>query len=158
MLNVLHEYCEHIDDLLISYVPNNRIITVEIFDASDVLHCHLFDVQKVIENKPPLHLYSVYCENHDELRVYFTEDIPSTLRLQKIKWEEDVLLLLDNNEKLVGLFFHNVNYRISKELSTEDREKLKLEMKSHSLALMKSFQSSRLNNNVKSSCYCCMIL
>ncbi len=51
--DVLRDYCEHIEDFLICYVLNNKIISVQIFQASALLYCHLFDCNEMIDNKPP---------------------------------------------------------------------------------------------------------
>jgi len=109
---ILHDYCEHIDDFLICYVLNNKIISVQIFHASALLYCNLFDCNEMIDNKPPLCLYSVYCEDRDELSLYFTVD-PSSKRLQGIEVEDDILLQISDYGKLIALLFHNANNRIA---------------------------------------------
>ncbi|RIA82798.1 hypothetical protein C1645_743520 [Glomus cerebriforme] len=135
--DVLRDYCDHIDDLLICYVLNNKIISVQIFHASALLYCHLFDYNKMIDNKPPLCLYSVYCEDRDELSVYFT-DYPSTKRLQSIEVEKDIILQMSDDGKLVALLFCNANVRIAKEFSKEDRERLREKYKLRTLVLNSS--------------------
>jgi uncharacterized protein YuzE len=96
----------------------------------------LFDIREIIDNKSPLKLYSIYCKDHDELRVYFTDTIlstkqkiemkdnvlleitSSTTTLQKIKIEgNDVLLEMDDNKKLVAIWFCNASDRIVNKLS-----------------------------------------
>ncbi|CAB4445076.1 unnamed protein product [Rhizophagus irregularis] len=140
--DILIDHCEYVDDFIISYV-HNKIISVDIFEASNLLCCHLFDIREIVDNKPPLNLYSIYCKDHDELRVYFTdtilstrqkiemkdndllEIISSTTTLQKIKIEgDDILLEMDDDKKIVALWFCNANDRIENKFSKEDREKL----------------------------------
>ncbi|RIA82154.1 hypothetical protein C1645_835837 [Glomus cerebriforme] len=99
--DVLRDYCEHIDDLLICYVLNNKIISVQIFQASALLYCHLFDCNEMIDNKPPLCFYAVYCEDRDELSVYFTDD-PSTKRLQNIEQKNSQKKTEKNLEKNIS--------------------------------------------------------
>ncbi|CAI2183393.1 2991_t:CDS:2 [Funneliformis geosporum] len=122
-INVIHDYCEYINGLLVCYIPNDRIISVQIFQASNILCSHLFDYDEVINNQPPLHLHSIYCEDHDELNIYFTDDL-STKRLKCIEKDKDVFLQISNNDKLIGLLFRNAKNRIAKDFSQEDRERL----------------------------------
>uniref|UniRef100_U9SZ88 Uncharacterized protein n=1 Tax=Rhizophagus irregularis (strain DAOM 181602 / DAOM 197198 / MUCL 43194) TaxID=747089 RepID=U9SZ88_RHIID len=126
--DVLHDYCDHIGNLLIGYVLDNKIISIEIFDASTFLYCHLFDCNERIDDKRPLFLYSIYYEDRNELSVYFT-GYPPTTRLQSIEVEKDVLMQISDNGKLVALLIRNAKDRIAREISKEDREKLREEFK-----------------------------
>ncbi|RGB44237.1 hypothetical protein C1646_660888 [Rhizophagus diaphanus] len=140
--DILIDHCEYVDDFIISYA-HNKIISIDIFEATNLLCCHLFDIREIVDNKPPLNLYSIYCKDHDELRVYFTdtilstrqkiemkdndllEIISSTTTLQKIKIEgDDILLKMDDDKKIFALWFCNANDRIENKLSKEDKEKL----------------------------------
>ncbi|CAB4488849.1 hypothetical protein RhiirA1_393443 [Rhizophagus irregularis] len=116
--DVLHDYCDHIGNLLIGYVLDNKIISIEIFDASTFLYCHLFDCNERIDDKPPLFLYSIYYEDRNELSVYFT-GYPPTTRLQSIEIEKDVLMQISDNGKLVALLIRNAEDRITREISKE---------------------------------------
>ncbi|GET04109.1 hypothetical protein GLOIN_2v1486734 [Rhizophagus clarus] len=140
--DIFIDHCVQVDDFIISYVLN-KIISIDIFEASNLLCCHLFDSREIIDNKPPLNLYSIYCKDHDELRVYFTDTIlftrqkiemkdnvlleitSSTTTLQKIEIKgDDVLLEMDDDKKIVALWFCSASDRIANKLSKEDREKL----------------------------------
>ncbi|CAB4484022.1 hypothetical protein RhiirA5_357062 [Rhizophagus irregularis] len=88
--------------MLCTYVPNNQIISFQIFKL------HIFDCDEIIDGKPSPCLYSIYCEEHDELYVYFIDD-PSTKRLQS--HEDDTLLMIRNEDKLNALLF---SYKIAK--------------------------------------------
>lgn len=122
-INVFHDHCEFINDLLVCYVPNDKIILVQIFQASTMLCSHLFDYDEVINNQPPLHLHSIYCEDRDELNIYFT-DYSFTKRLKCTEEDKDILLQISDNDKLTGLLFRNAKNRIAKEFSQKDRERL----------------------------------
>ncbi|RIA96161.1 hypothetical protein C1645_414154 [Glomus cerebriforme] len=145
-INVLHDYCEYINDLLVCYVPNDKIISVQIFQASTILCSHLFDYDEVINNQPPLHLHSIYCEDRDELNIYFTDD-SSTKRLKCTEEDKDVLLQINNNDKLIGLLFRNAKNRIAKEFSPKDRERL-----------IESYEMARNLASNSSQRMCCVIL
>lgn len=157
--DVLHNYCDHIGNLLIGYVLDNKIISIEIFDASTFLCCHLFDCNERIDDKPPLFLYSIYYEDRNELSVYFT-GYPPTTRLQSIEIEKDVLMQISDNGKLVALLIRNAEDRIAREISKEDREKLREEFKLRALSLKSlRLESNKSNSSVKKSyTNCCTIL
>ncbi|CAB4416452.1 unnamed protein product [Rhizophagus irregularis] len=76
-LNVFHEY---INNFLICLVLNNKIISVKTFEASTLLYCHLFDFNEMIDNKPSLCFYSIYCKNCDGFSIYLTEWIPYAIK------------------------------------------------------------------------------
>jgi len=120
-------------------------------DASTILYCHLFDVDEVIDDKPPLRLYSVYCEDRDELRVYFTDD--PTMKLQTINMEQDFFVQVNDSGKLVAVLFRNANDRITREFPKEDREKLLKELELI-YAPQKSSGSSN-GGSAKKNCNCC---
>ncbi|PKY49564.1 hypothetical protein RhiirA4_465604 [Rhizophagus irregularis] len=103
-INVFHDHCEFINDLLVCYVPNDKIISVQIFQASTMLCSHLFDYDEVINNQPPLHLHSIYCEDRDELNIYFT-DYSSTKRLKCTEEDKDILYRLAIMINLLDYYF-----------------------------------------------------
>ncbi|CAB4460675.1 unnamed protein product [Rhizophagus irregularis] len=76
-LNVFHEY---INNFLICLVLNNKIISVKTFEASTLLYCHLFDFNEMIDNKPSLCFYSIYCKNCDGFSIYLTEWISYAIK------------------------------------------------------------------------------
>jgi len=114
-------YCEHIENILISYVLDQKIITIEILEALDCLHCHLFDTKEAKGNQPPLRLYAIYHEGLDELRIYFVDTVPSKTTLREIEWEEDIFLQEDDNKKIVALLVRNAGNRIVRGFSEEER-------------------------------------
>ncbi|PKK78784.1 hypothetical protein RhiirC2_769847 [Rhizophagus irregularis] len=136
-----------------------EIISIEIFDASTFLYCHLFDCNEMIDGKPPLFLYSLYYEDRNELSVYFT-GYPPTTRLQSIEIEKDVLMQISDNGKLVALLIRNAEDRIAREISKEDREKLREEFKLRASSLKSlRLESNKSNSSVKKSyTNCCTIL
>ncbi|CAG8566316.1 744_t:CDS:2 [Rhizophagus irregularis] len=101
-INLAQMLTEELSDMLCTYVPNNQIISFQIFKL------HIFDCDEIIDGKPSPCLYSIYCEEHDELYVYFIDD-PSTKRLQS--HEDDTLLMIRNEDKLNALLF---SYKIAK--------------------------------------------
>src|ERR1051326_158202 len=60
------EAIEH--KVLVSYDNDEKIVSVDIFSASENLSCHLYDTNIEIDNKPPLVLYPVYHKIRDDLR------------------------------------------------------------------------------------------
>ncbi|PKY42294.1 hypothetical protein RhiirA4_397223 [Rhizophagus irregularis] len=76
--------------MLCIYVPNNQIISFQIFKL------HIFDCDEIIDGKPSPCLYSIYCEEHDELYCIH---------------EDDTLLMIRNEDKLNALLF---SYKIAK--------------------------------------------
>ncbi|GBB84315.1 hypothetical protein RclHR1_05430002 [Rhizophagus clarus] len=151
--DVLHDYCDHINNLLVCYVLNNKIISIQIFDASTLLYCHLHNYDEPVDDKPPLSLYSIYCEDHDELSLYFT-DCPPTTTLMNIEVEKDVLIRISNNGKLVALLIRNAQNRIARVFLKEDRERLLDEFELRALALQSSLSNNTKNYNI----CCCTIL
>ncbi|CAG8531283.1 6914_t:CDS:2 [Funneliformis mosseae] len=141
--DVVRDICEHIDNYLIGYVPINKIISIEMFEASNLMYCHLFDFNGNMNNKPPLRLYSIYREDYDELSVYFTVTIPSTTRLMKIEVEEDLILQVDDDMKLVAVIFCNASERIARELSKEDSDRIREDIKLRFEILRASMRSRK---------------
>ncbi|CAB4401683.1 unnamed protein product [Rhizophagus irregularis] len=113
----------------------------------------------MIDGKPPLFLYSLYYEDRNELSVYFT-GYPPTTRLQSIEIEKDVLMQISDNGKLVALLIRNAEDRIAREISKEDREKLREEFKLRASSLKSlRLESNKSNSSVKKSyTNCCTIL
>ncbi|CAG8502867.1 9296_t:CDS:2 [Funneliformis caledonium] len=142
--DVVRDICEHIDNYLIGYVPINKIISIEMFEASNLMYCHLFDFNGNMNNKPPLRLYSIYREDYDELSVYFTDTIPSITRLMKIEVEEDLILQVDDDMKLVAVIFCNASKRIARELSKEDSDRIREDLKL-SFEILRASMRSRNN-------------
>jgi uncharacterized protein YuzE len=112
-------------NILVSYDSDDKIVSIEILEASELLHPYLFDTQATLDSKPPLNFYPIHYKNHDKLIVYFIDinqfNIPS-IKYQKTK-EKDFELGMDG-EKIFLLLFHNVSNRIAKTLSEEERKKL----------------------------------
>ncbi|GET54426.1 hypothetical protein GLOIN_2v1486734 [Rhizophagus irregularis DAOM 181602=DAOM 197198] len=61
-------------------ILNNKIISVKTFEASTLLYCHLFDFNEMIDNKPSLCFYSIYCKNCDGFSIYLTEWISYAIK------------------------------------------------------------------------------
>jgi hypothetical protein len=58
------------NDILVSYTRDYKIVSIDIDGVSSALQCHMFDVRKVIDGKPPLTLdHSVYYEDSDTLEI-----------------------------------------------------------------------------------------
>ncbi|GBC00273.1 hypothetical protein RclHR1_00380041 [Rhizophagus clarus] len=74
-------YCKEANDyILVSYDDDDKIVSVEIYGASELLCCHLFDTSETIDNKPQLSLYPVCYEDRDELEVFLNDFKPSTFQ------------------------------------------------------------------------------
>ncbi|CAB4384895.1 hypothetical protein RhiirA5_349331 [Rhizophagus irregularis] len=112
-------------NILVSYDSNNKIVSIEILEASELLHQYLVDTQATLDSKHPPNFYPIHYKNQDKLIVYFIDinsfNIPS-IKYQKTK-EKDFELGMDG-EKIFLLLFHNVSNRIAKSLSEEERIKL----------------------------------
>ncbi|CAG8505158.1 8411_t:CDS:2 [Funneliformis mosseae] len=122
-------------DILVSYDHDDKIVSVEIYRASELLRCHFFDTQDTINNKPPLLFIPVCYKDCDELKVYLVDSI-SSITLQKTE-EEDLEVGLDNEGKIVVLLFHKASSRLAKTLSEEERRKLAEKSRLRSLEIAK---------------------
>lgn len=128
-------------------MPDDQIITFQIFEASSTLYCHIFDYDEIINDKPPLRLYSIYCKGQDELYVYFTDN-PFTEKLQNL--EDNILLLIGNEGKLNGLLFRNASNKIAKEFSKEAKERI---IRRYELASrLRKLASNSSKSNEKKCC------
>src|SRR6266542_4179023 len=106
---------EVVDEVLVSYDHDNKIVSVEIHRALKNLSCHLFDTQIEIDNKPPLHLYPIHHKVRDELRVYFHSFISSTITTFEKSEEEGIEIIMNDEKKKSLIFFYykyNINYLI----------------------------------------------
>ncbi|CAG8445526.1 15021_t:CDS:2, partial [Funneliformis caledonium] len=122
-------------DILVSYDHDDKIVSVEIYRASELLRCHFFDTQDTINNKPPLLFIPVCYKDCDELKVYLVDSI-SSITLQKTEGE-DLEVGLDNEGKIVVLLFHKASSRLAKTLSEEERRKLAEKSRLRSLEIAK---------------------
>ncbi|PKC66942.1 hypothetical protein RhiirA1_459067 [Rhizophagus irregularis] len=71
------------DYTLASYDGDDKIVSFEIWEASKLLCCHLFDTSEMIDNKPPLSLYPICYEDRDELEVLLIGSKPSFITFEK---------------------------------------------------------------------------
>ncbi|CAB5200656.1 unnamed protein product [Rhizophagus irregularis] len=116
------------DYTLASYDGDDKIVSFEIFDASNLLRCHLFDTSEMIDNKPPLSLYPICYEDRDELEILFIGSKPSFITFEKTE-DIDIEVGMDDENKIVTLLFHNASSRLAKTLPEKEREKLAEEVR-----------------------------
>ncbi|RIA93114.1 hypothetical protein C1645_735819 [Glomus cerebriforme] len=129
-------YCREVDkNILVSYDRDDKIVSVEIYGASELLCCRLFDIPKSIDDKPPLSFYPICYEDYDELKVFLVSEI-SSITFRKTK-EKDFDMDIDDKKKIIALLFHNANNRIAKTLPEKEREKLAEEAQLRSLEIAK---------------------
>ena len=103
---------EAIDNkILVSYDNDAKIVSVDIFKASENLSCHLYDTQIEIDNKPPLVLYPIYHKVRDELKIYFHGSISPTITFEKSE-EEGVEVAMNDAKKIIALLFHNFSKKL----------------------------------------------
>jgi len=92
-------YCKEANNnILVSYDCDHKIVSVEIYDASNLLCCHLLDTQETLDNKPFLSLYPICYEDCDELRVFLVDPEISPVTFQKTK-DEDFEVGIDEEKK-----------------------------------------------------------
>ena len=97
--------------VLVSYDDDEKIFSVDIFQASKNLSCHIYDTQIEIDNKPPLDLYPIFNKFHDELRVYFHGSISPKITFEKSE-EEGVEVAMDDAKKIIALLFHDSSKKV----------------------------------------------
>jgi uncharacterized protein YuzE len=107
------------DDLLLSYDGENKIVAVELYFVSKLLH--EFSVQK---GRPRFTFNTIYHEDSDTLRFNFVNFTPPMIEFKKTE-DEDVEVGMDNAGKVVSLLFHNASNRLLKTLSEEERAERK---------------------------------
>lgn len=130
-------YCEEANDfILVSYDGDDKIVSVEIYEASELLCCHLFDTSETIDNKPPLSLYPICYEDCDDLEVLLVGSKPSSITFEKTE-DKDIEVGINDEKKIVTLLFHNASSRLAKTLPENEREKLAEKAKLRSLEIAK---------------------
>ncbi|PKB97265.1 hypothetical protein RhiirA5_433450 [Rhizophagus irregularis] len=83
------------DYTLASYDGDDKIVSFEIWEASKLLCCHLFDTSEMIDNKPPLSLYPICYEDRDELEVLLIGSKPSFITFEKTG-DKDIVQIGEN--------------------------------------------------------------
>ncbi|EXX73162.1 uncharacterized protein OCT59_021029 [Rhizophagus irregularis] len=86
----------------------------------------------MINNKPPLSLYPICYEDHDELEVLLIGSKPSFITFEKTG-DKDIEVGMDDENKIVTLLFHNASSRLAKTLPENERDKLAEEARLRSL-------------------------
>ncbi|GES85699.1 hypothetical protein GLOIN_2v1731410 [Rhizophagus clarus] len=86
------------ENFLLSYDCDKKIVSVELYSASRLLH--VFD--------------------SDILKISFVNYTPIAIELEKTK-AEDIKVGVDNGGKVVSLLFYNSSNRVLKTLSKEER-------------------------------------
>ncbi|CAB4437641.1 unnamed protein product [Rhizophagus irregularis] len=129
---VIRQSREPNDYTLASYDGDDKIVSFEIWEASKLLCCHLFDTSEMIDNKPPLSLYPICYEDRDELEILLIGSKPSFITFKKTE-DKDFEVGMNDENKIVTLLFHNVSSRLAKTLPEKEREKLAEEARLRSL-------------------------
>jgi hypothetical protein len=133
---VVYQCREANDYFLVSYDRYDKIVSVEIFGASKLLGCHLFDSPETLDNKSPLSLYPIYYKERDELKVFLVDSEVPSITFQKTK-EKDFEVGLNSKENIVILLFHNASSRLAETLPEKEREILAEEERLRSLEIAK---------------------
>lgn len=128
-------YCEEASDyILVSYDGDDKIVSVEICEASELLCCHLFDTSEIIDNKPPLSFYPICYEDCNELEVLLVDSTLPSITFKETE-DENIKVGINDKEEIVKLLFRNASRRLAKTLPEEEREKLAEEAKLRSLEI-----------------------
>lgn len=109
--------------ILVSYDGDDKIISVEIYEASELLCCHLFETSETIDNKPPLSFYPICYKDRDEVEVFLVGSNSSPITFEKTE-DKDFEVGMNDEKKIVTLLFHNASGRLAKTLPEEERKKL----------------------------------
>ncbi|CAB4381234.1 unnamed protein product [Rhizophagus irregularis] len=73
----------------------STIVSVDIYEASELLCCRLFETSETIDNKPP---FAFYPEDHDEVEVLFVGSKPLPITFEKTENKDFEVGI--NDEKL----------------------------------------------------------
>ncbi|CAI2165701.1 5199_t:CDS:1 [Funneliformis geosporum] len=114
-LGLVYQSEDITDDLLLSYDHEFKIIAVEIYGASNVLHVSF------IQGNPRFVMNHMYHEDSDILEINLVNYTPRIVEFKKTE-VEDVEIGMDNDGKLVSLLFYNASNRVLETLSEDERE------------------------------------
>ncbi|UZO21921.1 uncharacterized protein OCT59_014303 [Rhizophagus irregularis] len=74
---------------------DDKIVSVDIYEASELLCCRLFETSETIDNKPP---FAFYPEDRDEVEVLFVGSKPLPITFEKTENKDFEVGI--NDEKL----------------------------------------------------------
>jgi len=135
------QYCDNLtDQILFSFDHQSKIVCFEIDGASIVIPCHSLETAEIVDNLSPFTLNSNYDDEKDILTVKFINSIDSK---EESTDYDNVHLLYDSNEKLVGMIFRNARGMIAKTLSDEEAAELSNRILKERKELTKWFRSKR---------------
>ncbi|CAG8740402.1 7739_t:CDS:1, partial [Funneliformis mosseae] len=90
------------DDLLLSYDHEGKIVAVEIYEVSKLLHASF------VQGNPHFVINHIYHEDSNILRFNFVKSTPIMVNFKKTE-VEDIEVGIDNAGKLVSLLFYNAS-------------------------------------------------
>ncbi|RGB37270.1 hypothetical protein C1646_757133 [Rhizophagus diaphanus] len=105
-----------LDDLLVSYDHNRKIISIDLDIISSLFHSNMFTVDGLLNAK---FIKPIYDEDSDTLKINFVNINPLPTKIQKTTIN-DIEVEMDTAKKLITILFYNASKSIAKPLSEEE--------------------------------------
>ncbi|GBB88557.1 hypothetical protein RclHR1_01510008 [Rhizophagus clarus] len=133
------------DSFVVSYNHNREIISLDLYEISDLFHKNMFTVDGVLNAK---FLNSIYYDETDTLKINFINVNPLPTKIQKTDID-GVEIEMDTAGKITGLLFHDARNKIAKPLTEEEREVLAKKAEEERMGRIKNYKIDGFNRSSK---------